>query len=175
MLGVDVSEQSLLSNRNRLLRNAYRIVGSADAEDVVQDAFERAWRSSSFRANSDLRPWLSRIARNVAFDVLHRRVRTAVFYERQRDIESAEAAALRHETIALLDIALGKLPAPQRRAIVLHDVAGYSSREIAQLDGIPHNTVRTRIFRARRAMRRALKDENYAPCLGEVRSARIDA
>jgi RNA polymerase sigma-70 factor (ECF subfamily) len=154
-----MSEQSILSSRNRLLRSAYRIVGSADAEDVVQDAFERAWRYATFRAHADLRPWLSRIARNVAFDVLRRRARTMTSYERQRDIESAEAAALRRERIAVLDVALGELPPHQRRAIVLHDVAGYSSREIAQLDGVKHNTVRTRIFRARRAMRRALDAE----------------
>jgi RNA polymerase sigma-70 factor (ECF subfamily) len=159
VLGVNVSEQSLLSSRNRLLRNAYRIVGSADAEDVVQDALERAWRYASFRPEADLRPWLNRIARNTAFNVLRRRTRTITFYERQRDIESAEAAALRRETIAVLGVALGGLPPPQRRAIVLHDVAGYSSREIAQLDGIGHNTVRTRLFRARRAMRLALDGE----------------
>jgi RNA polymerase sigma-70 factor (ECF subfamily) len=154
--GVNVSEQSLLSSRNRLLRNAYRIVGSADAEDVVQDALERAWRYATFRPEADLRPWLNRIARNTAFNVLRRRARTITSFERQRDIESAEAAALRRETIAVLGVALGGLPPPQRRAIVLHDIAGYSSREIAQLDGIGHNTVRTRLFRARRAMRLAL-------------------
>jgi RNA polymerase sigma-70 factor (ECF subfamily) len=153
---VKVSEQSVLLNRNRLLRNAYRIVGSADAEDVVQDAFERACRSATFRASGDLRPWLNRIARNVAFDVLHRRARTMTSYERARDSESAEAVALRRERIAALDVALGGLPPHQRRAIVLHDVAGYSSREIAQLDGIEHSTVRTRLFRARRAMREAI-------------------
>jgi RNA polymerase sigma-70 factor, ECF subfamily len=71
-------------------------------------------------------------------------------------IESAESAALRRETIAALDVALGGLPPHQRRAIVLHDVAGYSSQEIAQLDGLQHNTVRTRLFRARRAMRRSV-------------------
>lgn len=156
---MNVSEQSLLSNRNRLLRNAYRIVGSADAEDVVQDALERAWRSASFRANADLWPWLSRIGRNAAFDVLHRRARTTTSYELHRDVESAEAAALRREVIAIIDLALGKLPPQQRRAIVLHDVEGYSSREIAQFDGIEHNTVRTRLFRARRAMRRVLDCE----------------
>jgi RNA polymerase sigma-70 factor, ECF subfamily len=169
---VNVSEQTLLSNRKRLLRTAYRIVGSADAEDVVQDAFERAWRTTSFRANADLRPWLSRIARNAAFNVLRRRVRTITAYERQRDIESAEASALRHERIAAIDVALGELPVHQRRAIVLHDVAGFSSREIAQLCGIEHNTVRTRLFRARRAMRRALDGETAMGDAG--RPARSD-
>jgi RNA polymerase sigma factor (sigma-70 family) len=65
-------------------------------------------------------------------------------------------SSLRRETIATIDFALGKIPSDQRRAIVLHDIAGYSSREIAQIDGFPHNTVRTRLSRARRAMRREL-------------------
>jgi len=158
---LNVDEAGLLSNRSRLLWSACRIVGFADAEDVVQDAFERAWRSTSFRACADLRPWLSRIARNVAFDVLYRRARTISSYEPPRDAESAESAALRHESSAMLAVALAELPPPQRRAIVLHDVAGYTSREIAQLDGIGHNTVRTRLFRARLAMRRALDAQRY--------------
>jgi len=151
-----VDEDSLRSNRRRLLRNAYRIVGSTDAEDVVQDTFERAWRTTTLRANSDLGPWLNRIARNVAFDVLRRRGRTIEPYGPRYDVESAETSLLRRETAATIDVALATLPRDQRRAIVLHDVAGYSSREIAQIDGIGHNTVRTRLFRARRAMRRAL-------------------
>jgi RNA polymerase sigma-70 factor, ECF subfamily len=151
-----VDEDSLRSNRRRLLRNAYSIVGSTDAEDVVQDTFERAWRATTLRANSDLGPWLNRIARNIAIDVLRRRGRTIELYGPRLDIESAEASSLRRETAATIDVALGKLPRDQRRAIVLHDVAGYSSREIAQIDGIAHNTVRTRLFRARLAMRRAL-------------------
>ena len=55
-----------------------------------------------------------------------------------------------------LEIALRGLPSAQRRTIVLHDVAGYTNREIAALDAIPYHTVRTRLFRARRAMRDAL-------------------
>jgi RNA polymerase sigma-70 factor, ECF subfamily len=155
-----VDEDSLRSNRRRLLRNAYRIVGSCDAEDVVQDTFERAWRATTLRANSDLVPWLNRIARNVAFDVLRRRGRTIELYGPPHDIESAETSMLRRETAGIIDVALGKLPRDQRRAIVLHDVAGYSSREIAQIDGIGHNTVRTRLFRARRAIRRSLGSLN---------------
>jgi RNA polymerase sigma-70 factor, ECF subfamily len=151
-----VDEDGLRSNRRRLLRNAYRIVGSTDAEDVVQDTFERAWRATTLRPNFDLVPWLNRIARNVAFDVLRRRGRMIDPYGPRYDIESAETSWLRRETAATIDVALGRLPRDQRRAIVLHDVAGYSSREIAQIDGIAHNTVRTRLFRARRAMRRSL-------------------
>jgi len=153
---VRVDERSLARSRRGLLLAAYRIVGSADAEDVVQDAFERAWRAASLRTNTDPRWWLRRIARNAALDVLSKRKRMVDVYVPQLDSESAEAVVLRREANASVGVALGQLPRDQRRAIVLHDVAGYSSREIAQLDGVAHNTVRTRLFRARRAMRHAL-------------------
>jgi RNA polymerase sigma-70 factor (ECF subfamily) len=152
-----VNEESIVANRSGLLREAYRIVGYADAEDIVQDAFERAWRATSVRANTDPRPWLNRIVRNVAFDVLRKRARTIDLYAPRREIESAEAAAVRRETTAMVGTALSELPRDQRRAIVLHDIAGYSSHEIATLDGVAHNTVRTRLFRARRTMRQVLQ------------------
>jgi RNA polymerase sigma-70 factor, ECF subfamily len=152
-----IDERSLLASRSGLLRDASRVVGAADAEDVVQDALERAWRASSVRPNTDPQPWLHRIARNVAFDVLRKRARTLTLYGVQRDIESAEAAALRRESNVMVVVALGELPLDQRRAVVLHDIAGYSSREIAQLDGVAHNTLRTRLFRGRRRLREALR------------------
>lgn len=152
-----------MSNRQRLMWSAYRIVGASDAEDVVQDAYERAWRSSSFRTNAELWPWLSRIVRNAAFDALQRRRRREAACELRLDVESAESAVLRSETCAALAGALGTLPAVQRRVILLHDVAGYSSREIAVFCGIGYNTVRTRLFRARRAMRRVLDRHTQPP------------
>jgi RNA polymerase sigma-70 factor (ECF subfamily) len=151
-----VNEESLVANRSGLLRKAYGIVGYADAEDVVQDAFERAWRATSLRANTDPRLWLNRIARNVAFDVLRKRARTIELYGPRLEVESAEAAAVRRENTTMVGTALSKLPRDQRRAIVLHDIGGYSSREIAKLDGVAHNTVRTRLFRARRTLRQVL-------------------
>jgi RNA polymerase sigma-70 factor (ECF subfamily) len=150
-----VDERSLVESRSVLLRDARRIVGYVDAEDVVQDALERAWRTTTAQADADPTPWLNRIARNVAFDVLRKRARTFDLQKRL-DSESAEAAALRRERCAVFDVALSELPRVQRRAIVLHDVAGYSSREIAQLDGVAYHTVRTRLLRARRALRHVL-------------------
>jgi RNA polymerase sigma-70 factor (ECF subfamily) len=139
-------EEGFHSSRNLLLWSAHRIVGSSDAEVLVQDAFERAWRSTSFRSNADLRPRLNRIVRNAAIDVSHQRARAVTSYELQRDVESAESTALRRETPAMLAVTLGELPPQQRRAIALHDVVGYSSREIAKFDGIA--TIPTRLLRA---------------------------
>jgi RNA polymerase sigma-70 factor (ECF subfamily) len=142
-------------HRNALLRRVSPIVGESDAEDVVQDTFEKAWKATTARAATDLRPWLHRIARNTAFDRLRKQT-TAVPDDAERADESAETSVLRWEAHADLAIALRSLPLAQRRTIVLHDVAGYSSHEIATLDAIPYHTVRTRLFRARRAMRAAL-------------------
>jgi RNA polymerase sigma-70 factor (ECF subfamily) len=143
-------------NRRALLRRIRPIVGDADAEDVVQDTFEKAWRATTARASTDPRPWLHRIARNTALDRLHAKQPIDGSTPPERADESAESSVLRHETRADLAIALRGLPPAQRRTIVLHDVAGYTSREIAMLDATPYHTVRTRLFRARRAMRDAL-------------------
>ena len=58
----------------------------------------------------------------------------------------------------MVGVVLGALPRVQRRAFVLHDIAGYSSHEIAQLDGVAYETVRSRLFRARRRLRQGLGD-----------------
>jgi RNA polymerase sigma-70 factor, ECF subfamily len=142
-------------HRNALLRRVRPIVGEADAEDVVQDAFEKAWKATTALTASDLRPWLHRIARNAALDRLQKQARVVADLPERAD-ESAETSVLRQEARLDLAIALRHLPPAQRRTIVLHDVAGYSSHEIAVLDAIPYHTVRTRLFRARRAMRAAL-------------------
>jgi RNA polymerase sigma-70 factor (ECF subfamily) len=142
--------------RARLIRRARRLVGAADAEDVVQDAFERALRATTVRAGSDPLPWLNRITRNVAYDRLRSRAHTFLVPIPAVDTESAERSVMRRETAAELGGAFLGLPAVQRRTIVLHDVQGYSSAEIAALDHVPYHTVRTRLNRARRAVRIAL-------------------
>ena len=150
-------DRFLLSSRDGLVRRARTIVGPADAEDVVQDAFERALRARTVRSDGDPRPWLNRIARNVAYDALRARARALTFVPHHADAESADRAVLRKEAVAELGGVLDMLPAVQRRTIVLHDVEGYSNHEIASLDGVLYQTVRTRLFRARRAMRDALR------------------
>ena len=152
-------ERRFEAERLRLLRRARGVVGSMDAEDVVQETFERAWRTSSARPGTDPGPWLRRIARNVAYDVLAKRKRARELWTTEHIVERAEQSVLHGEHAHELGIALDALPAVQRRAIVLHDLAGYSNWEIAALDGVGYDTVRTRLFRARRAMRSALSRE----------------
>jgi RNA polymerase sigma-70 factor (ECF subfamily) len=150
-------DRFLHASRARLVRRARSLVGPADAEDVVQDAFERALRARTVRTDGDPRPWLNRITRNVAFDALKTRARAAALTPAS-DLaaESAEGTVVRREAVAELDDALQALTPLLRRTIVLHDVQGYTNSEIASLDGVPYQTVRTRLFRARRALRDVL-------------------
>jgi RNA polymerase sigma-70 factor (ECF subfamily) len=148
-------DRMIRSSRASLVRRARTLVGPADAEDVVQDAFERALRARSVRSDGDPRPWLNRITRNVAYDTLKSRARAAAV-PAAPDAESAERIVVRHETAAELDGVLQRLSPALRRTIVLHDLQGYTNAEIASLEGVPYHTVRTRLFRARRSMRDAL-------------------
>jgi RNA polymerase sigma-70 factor (ECF subfamily) len=156
--GTPLEEHFVAVNRSALLRGVRSIVGDADAEDVVQDTFEKAWKATNIRPSSDLRPWLRKIARNTALTMLGSRRSIDLTLPEAID-ESAEEFVLRQEQFGELQLALRDLPPAQRRTLVLHDFAGYSSHEIAALDAIPYHTVRTRLFRARRAMRAALSTQ----------------
>jgi RNA polymerase sigma-70 factor (ECF subfamily) len=151
-----IDDQVVRMIRATLLQRAQRLVGTADAEDVVQEAFERAFRARTMSADRDLRPWLYRIARNVAYDALRTRIRPTANNLTSPDVESAEISALRLETAAEIDNALRRLPDTQRRIVQLRYFEGYSNSEIASIEGVPYNTVRTRLHRARIAMRDAL-------------------
>ncbi|HYZ15221.1 MAG TPA: RNA polymerase sigma factor [Candidatus Acidoferrum sp.] len=157
--GSPLEEHFVAVNRSALLRGVRSIVGDADAEDVVQDTFEKAWKAANVRPSSDLRPWLRKIARNTAITMLGSRRSIDLTSLPEAVDESAEASVLRLERFGELQLALRDLPPAQRRTLVLHDFAGYSSHEIATLDAIPYHTVRTRLFRARRAMRAALSTQ----------------
>jgi RNA polymerase sigma-70 factor, ECF subfamily len=157
--GTPLEEHFVAVNRNALLRGVRSIVGDADAEDVVQETFEKAWKATNIRPSSDLRPWLRKIARNTALTMLGSKRSIDLSPPPDAVDESAEESVLRQEVFGELQLALRDLPPTQRRTLVLHDFAGYSSREIATLDAIPYHTVRTRLFRARRAMRAALSTQ----------------
>ena len=160
-----------------VLRYQARIVNYASAmvhdtgvaEDVAQETFVRAWRGlARFRGESSFKTWLYRIATNVARTHLDRRGRQARLADRSLDDEEevlqagdVPAAAPDPETSLVtreaIDRALGELPEELRAALVLRDVEGLDYKEIAAVTGAPMGTVESRIFRARRHMRRLLR------------------
>ena len=139
-------------------RVARAILGSgADADDAVQDAFLSAWRAiGRYDAARPFRPWLLRIVVNAATDLRRRQARRAaaplspVLEAPGRSPEGAADLALLADR---LRAALAELPERQRTAIVLFDAEGWSHAEIAEVLGVPEGTVRSDVFRARRALR----------------------
>jgi RNA polymerase sigma-70 factor, ECF subfamily len=141
-------------NRRQLRSVAARYVGQ-DAEDVVQDAFLRALRSShGFRGDAAPLTWLSRIVVNASLDRCRRRTRWE--HARPRLAHRATIANAAGESSMAIRTALRRLTRDQRKVFVLYDVLGHTHREIAQRLAIPAGTSKSRLSDARRRLRDAL-------------------
>ena len=174
----------LMRRHNQLLfRTAYSILKSeADAEDVVQESYLRAWRAlGSFRAESRLSTWLVRIVTNEALGRLRRTNPHVIPLEialtspdsaTQAALTSAsdqdpEQSAVRAQARRLMEARIDLLPDVYRTVFMLRAVEEMSVAEVAQALEIPEATVRTRFFRARGLLRKGLTNQMDA-ALGEV-------
>ncbi|HET7755652.1 MAG TPA: sigma-70 family RNA polymerase sigma factor [Steroidobacteraceae bacterium] len=135
-----------------------------DADDVVQDAVLRAWRSFEALRGTDARAWLLAIVRNCHRTALARHERRAsVPLPEEHDPRLAAAASAtgadpEHAAIAgdagrALERLLAALPEEHREVLVLREVEELSYREIAAVAGVPIGTVMSRLARARAAFR----------------------
>ena len=145
---------------------AWEFVGSReDAEDVVQEAFRRAARAlDRFDARRPFRPWFLTILRNVARNHrsagalrLHEALEDEVADEEPSPLEQVEGLELQ----ARVDLELSALPDMQRVCFRLCVLEGLSSVEVAEALGLSDATVRTHVYRARQAMREAMRP--FAP------------
>jgi len=163
--------------QRRIARHVARYVRRAsDVEEVVQDAFLRAYRGlASFRGESTFYSWLYRIATNAAFSFL-KRAKTMEIPTEERDEpfepgvsddENPERVLVARQIGEAVEKAMTRLQPELAEALVLYEVEGKSYREIAQMLGTPIGTVRTRIFRAREFIARRLE-----PLLGPQRGRR---
>jgi RNA polymerase sigma-70 factor (ECF subfamily) len=189
-MGPDASDLSLVQRVQRGERSAYDLLvikyqhkvvklvmrylrDPADAEDVAQEAFMKAYRAlPQFRGDSAFYTWLYRIAINTAKNALAARDRNPVSYEldthngddstdmvsRLKDPETPEGLALTEEIRNTVNAAIDALPEDLRTAIVLRELEGLSYEEIAVSMDCPVGTVRSRIFRAREAIDRSLRE-----------------
>jgi RNA polymerase sigma factor (sigma-70 family) len=144
----------------RLTRNR------ADAQDLTQDAFVRAFRAAERFEAGSVRAWLKRIATNLFLDSARRRSRIR-FEPLTEDVArstvaSAETTALDGMLAPRLESALRTLPEPMRAVLVLRHIEGRSDAQIAVQLGIDISTVRTRSHRARARMRDALGSPDRA-------------
>lgn len=137
---------------------ACRLLGGrdADAADALQDAWTRALpRLAQFRRESSLRTWLCGFVVNCCRE----RFRGPLF----EPIADAGERAASNELRIDLERALMSLPAGYRAVIVLHDIEGYTHREIARALGIEEGTSKSQLSRGREALRCRLDPRTLDP------------
>jgi RNA polymerase sigma-70 factor (ECF subfamily) len=134
-----------------------------DADDVVQEAYLRAYRFFDSFHGGDGRAWLLKIVRNTCYTWLDRnrpREPMAAFDETRHSegvtTAGPEAGLVAGEDRELLRQALAELPEEYREAIVLRELEGLSYREIAAVTGAPIGTVMSRLARARERLQEGL-------------------
>lgn len=181
----DVRAVRLITTRNnqRLYRAAWSILKNrAEAEEVVQEAYLKAFTGAAcFDGRSALSTWLTRIVVNEALECKRALAR------RKRNLEDADVALLdeykarfmgadapspesqlaRSQIAKLLEAAIARLPDDFRAVFVLRDIEDMSVEETAEALGLMPQTVKTRLFRARRTLRRDL-DPGLKSALGDT-------
>lgn len=148
----------LSGHRARLWGVCLRITGNAaDAEDALQDGLLAAWRNlDQFRGDSGIGTWLYRIASNAAVAVVRRRRELASEIPDRPDHRVAFDDVLVDRDA--LEATLRLIPVDFRVALVLREYGDLSYEEIAAHQGVGVQTVKSRLHRARAAVRAALED-----------------
>ncbi|RWL42057.1 MAG: RNA polymerase sigma factor [Mesorhizobium sp.] len=157
-------------HNQRLYRIARGVVrNDAEAEDIVQEAYMRAFASlGAFRGEASLSTWLSRIVINEALGRLRKRKRIAAVPENPEariipfplnPSDDPERTMAQRQILGLVERATDSLPDVYRSVFVARVVEGLSIEETADLLGVRPETVKTRLHRARALVRKALDDE----------------
>jgi RNA polymerase sigma-70 factor (ECF subfamily) len=175
-------ERQMLPHLDALYRSALGMTkNSSDAEDLVQEAFVRAFQFfDQFQGGTNARAWLFRILTNLYINSYRRKTREPeklsydemedfYLYNRLAHAESSGAGGSPEQEVvekvqieAIRD-AIGKLPDEYRETVILSDLNDFSYQEIADILNIPIGTVRSRLSRGRRLVQKALwayGDEN---------------
>ncbi|MDX1907528.1 MAG: sigma-70 family RNA polymerase sigma factor [Bacteroidia bacterium] len=156
-------EQLYRQYSRAMLRVALRITGSeAEAEDVLQEAFVRAFRSlHRFRGDATFGAWLKRIVVNTAINYTKRRRLDCITLDQARtDIAEEEPAPACHpDAIRKVRAAMERLPDGYRQVLHLYLVEGYDHQEIGTILHISEATSKSQFCRARRKLREMLEHE----------------
>jgi len=184
----DAFEQLMRAYQSKVYNTALRMTGSReDAFDISQEVFVRVYRSISlFRSDSSFSTWIYRLCSNMCIDFLRKRKHVSEVSLTRRDDEGEiegenevadnqfdperayENAELREKLFAAID----KLSEEHRQAVVLRDIEGLSYAQIAEVAGIEEGTVKSRISRAREALRVLLREGNFFSDRASNRSKR---
>lgn len=166
-------EQLVADNEKRVYNLCRRLAGNPeDGAELAQEAFLNAWRGlASFQGDSSFSTWLYRLASNACIDLLRKRKRRQ---ERENfcSLDDEEAGWLepaapgagpeeeleRKERRQALERELRALPDHQREILVMRDVSGLSYQEIGELLSLDLGTVKSRLARARLALKKRLQE-----------------
>lgn len=153
-----IEERGFVAEVTQMKDMLYRLSVSylhsdADAQDAVQQALEKAWRYRARVREEYFRVWLTRIVINECKSMLRRGKRTLL-----SDRMELYAGQTPPPDIALRD-ALARLPEKLRTPLLLQCMEGFSVKEASQALGLPETTVRSRLFRARKALRQEWGEE----------------
>jgi RNA polymerase sigma-70 factor, ECF subfamily len=167
---VDSFNQLILRWERPIYALAYRVIGrEEDARDVSQEAFLRAYRAlPGFKGQAKFSSWLYRIALNLCRDWIRKQRRAPVqqmpegvdpveMAGEAGPVESIEELVARKELSAVVSEAMALLPEEQRTAIILKEYHGMTFQEIADLQGCPLSTVKTRLYHGLTVVRRHLE------------------
>lgn len=164
-------EEMVANHLDALYRTALRLTGRPyDAEDLVQETYLRAWRSlHTYRQGTNPKAWLFRILHNARIDQYRASTRTVPTVDEMEGQDPAFVVQETPESLVLSGVmdagvrqALMNLPETFRACVILADLEGFSYQEIADILSIPRGTVMSRLFRGRRAMRKALAGSSIA-------------
>jgi len=162
-------EQIVLRHERRVLTLAWRLLGSmTDAQDAAQEVFIRAFKYlHRFDARRPLEPWLVRMTVNVCRDLGSKKQKLRIMFSESDAIPStfpaispggdphSELAAQQQKEI--VRALLASLPEKERAAVVLRDIEGLSTAEVAQALGSSEATIRSQISTARVKIKKAIE------------------
>jgi len=160
--GFDGFEQLVRENQRVVFQIAFGVLGNAaDAQDVAQDAFVRAYeKAASLREPARFRAWVCTIARRLALNRVRGNLRARKREERAADERTAGVdvtmVAEEREFLAVVRSEIDRLPEKLREAILLCAVEGLEPAEVAAVLGVPPGTVRSRLHMARKQLLRSL-------------------
>ena len=174
-------EELLILYQDRVYTHCLHLAGNShDAQDLAQDVFIQAFRKiSSFRGDADFGTWLHRIAINLWINQLRKTTRLSVVSydepvctsdgEMSRELTTEENSPQdfveASERTLIVQAALAKLPEEFKVVVILRDLEGYSYEEISDMLSCSLGTVKSRISRGRRLLRKILLDADISSVL----------